>query len=397
MYPTLTLRPDKTASIAFRHPWVFSGAILSKPGDLAHGSLVHVADPHGKILGTGTYSNRGSIAVRVFEFGEALIDQAWLEKKIREAHNRRLWMHYGPGTETTGYRVVFGESDGLPGLVLDRYESTFVMQLSTAGADQLRPMIVAAISALFKPSCLIERSDISTRHEEGLEDFTAVHIGEAATNVVFKEHGLKFSADPAHGQKTGFFLDQKDLRQVIQSCSDKLTILNLFSNSGSFAVAALRGGAKSVHQIDSSQIALDTCEEQLRLNDLDPSAVTSECTDVFQWLGHNSQRTYDLVICDPPALIKSRNDSESGRKAYHFLNRAALRLVNHGGLFVTSSCSNYLTADDFAYTLRRASGQTGVTLNLLKSVHQSPDHPESIYFPESLYLKSLVFEVLYLK
>ena len=395
MYSLLTLRPDKTASVAFRHPWIFSGAIQNKPSDLTHGSLVQVADSQGKILGTGTYSNRGSIAVRVFEFGEARIDQPWLEKKMREAHNRRLWMHYGPGTDTTGYRVLFGESDGIPGLVLDRYESTFVMQLSTAGADLLRPLIIGAISAVFKPTCLIERSDISTRHEEGLDEFTAIHIGAAPSSVEFTEHGLKFKADPMKGQKTGFYLDQKELRQVIRACCDKLTVLNLFSNTGSFAVAALKGGAKSVHQIDSSQSALDSCEEQLTLNQLDTAVVTSECADVFQWLGKNSQRTFDLVICDPPALIKSRNDAESGRKAYHFLNRAALRLVNHGGLFVASSCSNYFTEDDFAYTLRRASVQCGVSLNLLKTVHQSPDHPTSIYFPESLYLKSLVFEVLY--
>jgi 23S rRNA (cytosine1962-C5)-methyltransferase len=249
--------------------------------------------------------------------------------------------------------------------------------------------------ATFKPSVLVERSDLATRHEEGLEEVKTVHHGTCPDTIEFKENGLKFLADPMSGQKTGFFLDQKDLRDTIRHCAKKMTVLNLFSNTGSFAVAALKAGAKQVHQIDSSQPALDACAAQLTLNELDPSLVTYEAADVFQWLGKNTQRTFDMVICDPPALIKSQRDIESGRKAYHFLNRAALRLVNHGGIFVTSSCSNYLTEDDFAFNLRRAATQAGVVLDVLKVVRQSPDHPLSIYFSEALYLKSFVCQVRY--
>ena len=204
MRQLLHLKPDKVATVAFRHPWVFSGAVDKRPESLVHGALVHVTDSHGKILGTGTFSNRGSIAVRVFEFDDAVIDQKWMEKKFREAQTRRATMGYGPGTETTGYRVLFGESDSVPGLIIDRYEDIYVMQLSTTGIDQLRPQIIAAILETFKPSALVERSDISTRHEEGLEEVKSVHYGTCPDRVEFRENGLKFSADPMNGQKTGF-------------------------------------------------------------------------------------------------------------------------------------------------------------------------------------------------
>jgi 23S rRNA (cytosine1962-C5)-methyltransferase len=395
MYPVLSLKPDKVATVAFRHPWIFSGAMEKRPADLQHGSLVHVADSHGKILGTGTFSNRGSISVRVFEFDDAVIDQKWFEKKLREAQTRRAAMGYGPGTDTTGYRILFGESDSIPGLVIDRYEDLYVMQLSTAGIDQLRQPIIEAIMTTFKPSVLVERSDISTRHEEGLEEVKTVHHGDCPDTIEFRENGLRFLADPMSGQKTGFYLDQKDLRSCVRHMAEKMTVLNLFSNTGSFSVAALKAGAKQVHQIDSSQPALEATAALLALNELDPSLVTYEAADVFQWLGKNTQRTFDMVICDPPALIKSQRDIESGRKAYHFLNRAALRLVNHGGIFVTSSCSNYLNEDDFAFNLRRAATQAGVVLDVLRAVRQSPDHPLSVYFAEALYLKSFVFQVRY--
>jgi 23S rRNA (cytosine1962-C5)-methyltransferase len=395
MYPHLSLKPDKLASSAYRHPWVFSGAIASKPDGIHHGDIVQIVDGHDKVLGTGTFSNRGSIAVRIFEFGEAVINQKWFETKIREAFLRRTQMGYGPNTETTGYRIVFGESDSIPGLVVDRYEGCIVFQLATAGIDKLREPIIEALKAIFHPTLLVERSDLPTRKEEGLEEFTAIHHSESQGPIEFREHGLTFLADPVNGQKTGFFLDQKQLRLAIRKHADKATVLNLFSNSGSFSVAALAGGASEILQVDSSQLALDGTQAHLEKNNLDITKVTSECSDVFQWLGKNTQRTFDMVICDPPALIKTQRDIEAGRKAYHFLNRAALRLVNHGGIFITSSCSNHLSDDDFAFTLRRAASQSGVILHVLDSVHQSPDHPSSIYFPESVYLKSLVLAVSY--
>ncbi len=388
---TLVLKAGKEANVGFRHPWIFSGALEDLEAE--HGSIVRVADKNGKILATGTFSARSSIAVRCFEFGEAEINGAWLEKHIREAHERRILMGYGPKTETTGYRVLFGEADGVPGLVVDRFADAVVFQISTAGMDALREDVIAALKKILRPSCLIERSDMPVRAEEGLEDVVKIHEGAADDLVTFEERGLRFLADPIKGQKTGFFLDQKDARSALGRFAEGCEVLNLFSYSGAAGIAMMKGGAKSVHNVDASEDALTLCRKQAELNELSEKKFTTEQTDIFQWLGAGYDTQYDAVVMDPPALIKSMKDAEEGRKAYHFLNRAAMRLVKDGGIFATSSCSHFLTEDDLAYTLRRASVQAGIRLDLLQAIRQSNDHPQSIYFPESLYLKTLIFRV----
>jgi 23S rRNA (cytosine1962-C5)-methyltransferase len=243
---------------------------------------------------------------------------------------------------------------------------------------------------LLSPRAIIERSDLPVRREEGLEERAGVAYGDAVDKVEFCEGGLSFVADLMSGQKTGFFLDQRNLRQRLAYYSKDREVLNLFSYTGSFAVAAIRAGARSVHNIDSSQPALDLIGTQLSLNQIPDSSVTTECVDVFNWLSLHGDPSYDMIIVDPPALIKSQRDAETGRKAYHFLNRAALRLLRDDSIFVTSSCSAFYTEEDFAVMLRRASVQAGVTLEVLETIRQSPDHPISIYFPESLYLKSFI-------
>ena len=393
MPTTIVLKPGKEANVAFRHPWIFSGALEDQPGEDVHGTVVRVAAKHGKILATGTYSARSSIAVRAFAFGEAEIDRAWIAARLKEADERRKMMGYGPGTETTGYRIVFGEADHLPGLVVDRYSDAVVFQISTMGMDRFRLDVIAAIEEVLDPETIVERSDLGVRGEEFLEDVVAVHKGEADEPVEFKENGLKFIADLKGGQKTGFFLDQKDARTTLARFADGAKALNLFSYSGAAGVALMKGGAASVHNMDSSDEALELCKAHAKLHKIKAADFTTENADIFQWLGEQKDGDYDMVVMDPPALIKSMKDAESGRKAYHFLNRAAMRLVKDGGVFATSSCSHFLTEDDLAFTLRRASVQAGVELDLLAAVRQSPDHPQSVYFPESAYLKTFIFRV----
>ncbi len=379
--PLITLKSDRVASVAFHHPWLFSGAIEKLPPNLEHGSLVQVADPNGKILGTGTYSKKSSIAVRVFEFGAAELDFDWFIRRITQAHEKRLLLGYGPGTETTGYRVVFGESDGLPGLVVDRYEDVLVLQSSTAGMDALKPVVTEALQKIFNPASIIERSDIGVRREEGLKDEVGVLSGESVTQVEFSENGHRFIADVMNGQKTGFYLDQKDLRSALQPLAKGREVLHLFPYTGATNIYLLKGGAKSIHAVDSSAEALEKCKK---------AKVTTEVADAFQWLDAHQEPDYDMMILDPPALIRSQKDADDGKKAYHFLNRSALRLLKDGGLFATSSCSHFFELQDFLFMLRRASVQAGVTLDILKVIHQSPDHPLSLYFPESAYLKTVV-------
>ncbi len=399
VYPAVTIDPKKVANIIFRHPWIFSGAIVGMEEEVKHGTLVSVKDPEGKILGVGTFSETSSIAVRVLDFHDAVIDRAWFGEKFREADARRKLLGYGPKTDTTGYRVVFGESDGVPGLVLDRYEDVLVFQMATAGLDARRDEIIEALQEVFSPHAIIERSDLPSRREEQLEDSVKIHfsdfdaIASKSVYVNFQEFGLRFIADVTCGQKTGFFLDQKDTRAAVCRLAHGRKILNLFSYTGATGIAAMKGGALSVHNVDGSEAALAGCQKHAEVNGIDLSSFTTEKADMFQWLAQKNEPAYDMVICDPPALIKSRRDEEEGKKAYHFLNRAALRLVKDGGILATSSCSRYLPEEDLAFILRRASVQAGVSLSTLRVVHQSPDHPVSVYFPEAAYLKTLVCQV----
>lgn len=389
MYPIVTLKPGKETTVQFRHPWIFSGALQDK-SEAAHGGLVQVATARGEVLGVGTYNSHSTIAVRMLAYEDAEITQSWFEGRLRVAQQARELLGYGPGTETTGYRVVFGEADGLPGLVVDRYEDVFVFQISTAGMDALREMIIGSIGVVFSPRSIIERSDLAIRSEEGLQPNSGARFGEAVEQVMFKEHGRVSVAEVLHGQKTGFFLDQKDVRCAIQKVAHGREVLNLFSYSGAAGVAAIQGGAQHVHHIDSSDAALQLCMKHAELNQIAGTAFSTENADVFGWLGSQTEPRYDMVIMDPPALIKSQKDLEEGKKAYHFLNRAALRLVRDGGIFVTSSCSHFLSEEDLRFLLRRASVQSGVELHVLSIIHQSPDHPQSVYFPESGYLQSFV-------
>ncbi len=390
MYSKVTLQPGKEVNAQFRHPWIFSGALAEPPGKDLHGAVVQVADSRGRVIGTGTYSARSSIAVRICEFGEALISRSWFAARLTEADESRRLLGFGPGRATDGYRVVFGEADGIPGLVVDRYRDVLVMQISTAGLDNLRAEIVGALRDVFQPRAIVERSDLAVRREEGLTDVVALRHGTDPGAVEFMENGRKCLADVMSGQKTGFFLDQRDLRRSLAGLSAGRRGLNLFSYSGAGSVAALSGGAVAMHNVDSSGPALELGRRQAELNGVKPEAFTAEESDIFQFLGSKNEATHDLVIMDPPALIKSKNDAEEGRKAYHFLNRAALRLVRDRGLFVTSSCSHYLPEEDLAFILRRASLQAGTILKVLEVVRQGPDHPQSVYFPEASYLKSFV-------
>ncbi len=394
MYPILTLKPGKEGALGFHHPWVFSGALQGIPREIEQGAIVRVVDQQGKIIGTGTYSAHSMIAVRIFDFAECTLDQEWFAARLRRAEERRRWFDLGVGDPAAGYRVVFGETDGIPGLVVDRYADVLVLQIATAGMESLKEIIVQALIDLYAPRTIIERSDLPVRREEGLNEAVGVLYGEDVDRVEFREGDLRFVANVKSGQKTGFFLDQRELRRrLMHYATDRGTVLNLFSYTGSFAVAALKAGARSVHNIDGSQSALDLIAAQLELNQLASSSVTTECTDVFNWISIHGDPSYDMVIVDPPALIKSHRDAETGSKAYHFLNRAALRLMRADGIFVTSSCSAHYSEDDFTVMLRRASVQAGVTLDILETVRQSADHPISIYFPESRYLKSFICQV----
>ena len=394
-YPKLKIKKGREGSARFRHPWIFSGAVVRVPRDLFDGDPVIVEDYEGRVLGTGTYSARSQISVRLFAFEEALLDADFFRARIREADSRRRLSGLGPDTSDTGYRVVFGESDLLPGLVVDRYGDVLVFQIATAGMEKLRPLVLKALEELFRPRLIVERSDLHTRSEEGLLPRTGIaggsdKKGEDEGLAAFTQLGLKFLSPTLTGQKTGFFLDQRDLRAAIARLSAGRSALNLFSYSGAHGLFALAGGAKSVLNLDSSAPALEMCQEHARMNGFPAESMICEKADVFDWLTNPPQTRFEMVICDPPALIKSNKHMDAGLAAYRFLNRAAISLLAPGGILVSSSCSHHLTSADFAHILRQTSVHEARPLHTLGFIGQAEDHPVSLYFPEAAYLKSFI-------
>ena len=396
-YKTVELKKGKEGSAIFGHPWIFSGAIESLPIQIKHGEIVHIADSQKNIIGTGTYSAYSGIAVRIFDFAKTEINERRLKEKLELAILKRTLMGYAKDKNTTGYRIIFGEIDGLPGLILDKYENTVVIQISTAGMENLKEPLINAIKAVLKPKLIIERSDLSIRSEERLPETKEILFGKTKDGLIpFKENGIDFFADTLEGQKTGFFLDQKDLRTKIGSLAKNRTVADIFSYTGGAGIYALRNGAKQVTFMDSSERALEIAKKHVQKNFANKTTLKN-CNfieeDAFTYTGSIKNLQFDMVLLDPPALIKSQRDAENGKKAYHFLNRAALRMIQDNGIFCSSSCSHFLSEEDFTFLLRRAAKQAGVTLHTLYSVHQSPDHPTSINFPESKYLKGFIFLV----
>lgn len=389
MHPIVRIARGKETPARYGHPWIFSGAIETVEDGVADGDTVSLVDADGQLIGTGTCAPHSTIAVRIYDRRDVALDHAWFESAFRDAVARRgaSGLDTAPGA---AYRAVFAESDGVPGIVIDKYADVLVMQFSTSGAERLKGAAVDAAMAVFAPRSVIERSDVPSRKEDGLDDAAGVLFGPEVPEVRFDEGGSAFVARPMDGQKTGFYLDQRDLRSRIRALSTGRSVLNLFSYAGASGIAAMAGGASTVLNVDSSEAALDGCRRHAELNGVADSAFRTEKADVFQWLGVRREERYGVVVLDPPALIKSRKDAQEGSKAYHFLNRAAMRLVEDGGLFVSSSCSRHLSAEDLALILRKASVQAGIRLHVIERIGQPADHPVSLYFPESEYLTSFV-------
>lgn len=393
MHPMIVLHEGKEFSPKNGHPWIFSGALADVPDIAKTGDIVRVIAHDGSFVGMGTFSKTSSISVRIFTRQDQELDAAFIADRLKAAHARRKLLQYDIDATTTGYRLLFGESDGLPGIIIDRYEDVFVIQTATLGASNLLNLITEALVNNFSPRSVIEKSDSPVRKEDGLKNEYQVLYGEDVTTVAFKELGLNCIADIKNGQKTGYFLDQKDLRLALRSFAHG-NILNIFSYTGSTTLNALLSPQAAIAtNVDSSQEALDLCKEQARQNNIDDARMQTICEDAFQYLGNPETGMFDTVIIDPPALIKSSKDATEGKKAYHFLNRAALRKVKNGGIFVTSSCSRQFTEEELLNTLRKAATQNNQTIHILAAIRQASDHPFSVNFPEASYLKSFICQV----
>ncbi len=385
------LKKGRERPVLNGHPWIFSGAIARVEDDPEKAGVTEVLDNGGKWLARGLYNPRSQIRVRILTWEEEKIDQLFFDRRLSQAaalRERHL------ASSCNAYRLVNGEGDFLPGLVVDRYHDFLVAQFFTAGMDHLKGLVVDSLSRLFSPKGIYERSEGGVREAEGLPPAIGVLTGEEAPDLIqIEENGFKFLVDIREGQKTGFFLDQRDSRSLLSSLARDKTILNCFAYSGAFAAYALRGGARQVISVESSRPALELAKQNLALNNLSHSESDLLKADAFSYLKRREPE-FDIIVLDPPSLAVKRGDVKAAAGGYKFLNLHALRALKPAGLLLTFCCSQHLSLDLFQKILFGAAVDSGRKVQLLKRVGHPLDHPVSLHHPEGEYLKGLLLNVL---
>jgi len=386
IHPRLFLKPGREKSLLRRHPWIFSGAVERIEGEVEAGAEILVADAKGKILAVAGYSPASQIVARVWSFDpDEKIDAAFFRKRIAAAvdYRRRLGLMDVEG----GCRLIFSEGDALPGVVADRYGEFAVVQFLSAPAERCREIVADELTALGLKG-VYERSDASIRRKEGLPERSGVMRGaEPPAEITVTEAGDIFAVDVRRGQKTGFYFDLRDARQLVRRLAPGKRVLNAFSYTGAFGVAAMKAGATGVVNIDSSRPALRAAERNYELNGL--AAPECVCADVFDELRRRvaSGEKYDLVILDPPKLVASQRDLVRGCRAYQDLARLGFMLTSPGGFMLNFSCSGLMTMELLEKVTASAALEAGVAPVLAGTVRQAADHPVALAVPEGAYLK----------
>lgn len=374
-----------------RHPWIFSGAIARREGSISTGDVVAVTDFKGKILGYGLYEE-GSLQVRMIGFGERVPDEAFWREKILSAYNIRKALGLTDHPLTNAYRLIHAEGDGFPGLVADFYHGVLVMQAQTPGMYRLLPRLTALLPEILGDklrAVYSKPAEYALRFDPSLKEAQGWLWGESNEEVEILENGNRFVVDIATGQKTGFFLDQRENRWLVAQYSAGRRVLNCFSYSGGFSVYALRAGAALVHSVDSSRKAIEACRENLSLNEFDPDTHACIEADAMQFLSR-MDNDYDLLILDPPAFAKHLNQKSKALKAYRYINRLALSKARPDSFLFTFSCSQVVDTETFRSVVLSAAIEVGRDVKILHILRQPPDHPVSIFQPEAEYLKGLV-------
>lgn len=387
-YPVLTLKSGKDRAVRNMHPWVYSGAVKNRP-QAAEGDIVAISDNKGEVLGWGHYSKKGTIICRIFSFAalEPVPGQGFIREKLRAALALRQWLL--ESKETTGYRLVHAEGDSLPGLIIDIYGEVASLQLRTAGMTRLLP----EIRAFLEEDMNIRHSFVREGAMQREEGEKGTWLGEAAEAAPFLEHGLRFEADPEKGQKTGFFLDQRDNRLRLKEMAAGRQVLNTFAYSGAFSVYALAGQAKTVTSVDISAAACEACEKHVAMNFEADMRHEVEQADVFQYLKQVEKGHYDLILLDPPAFTKHKSTVDRAARGYKEINMKAISKVQSGGLIFTFSCSQHISRDLFRKIVFGAAADARRQVRILRQLDQAPDHPVSLYHPEGEYLKGLILHV----
>lgn len=398
MTPQIYLRKGKEESLLRRHPWIFSGAIdyikAEEATEIAEGALVEVYTRAEEFIAQGHYQI-GSIAVRVLSFEQETIDQAWWNSRIAVALDVRRALGLAENPETTCYRLVHGEGDGLPGLVVDIYGQTAVVQCHSVGMYVSRMEIAGAIRAAFgeRITAIYDKSSQTVPFNAGLNavDGYLWGVSNHASQLVV-ENGQKFSVNWEKGQKTGFFLDQRENRELVKRYSKGRTVLNTFCYTGGFSVYAMAGGAREVCSVDSSERAVALADENMRLNFGENAAHSSLTVDAVEYLKDIGDK-YDLIILDPPAFAKHHKVMGNAMQGYRRLNARALSQIRPGGILFTFSCSQAVSKELFRTTIFSAAAMAGRKVRILHQLTQPADHPINIYHPEGEYLKGLVLYV----
>ena len=388
----LVLKPGREHSLLRRHPWVFSGAVAELEGEVALGGTVAVLGSDRGFLGWAAYNPQSQIRARVWSFGQAEFpDDQWLRARIERAIARRAESISADATDAA--RLVHAESDGLPGVIVDRYGDTLILQLSTAGADCHRDAIVAALVETSGCRRIFERSDADVRALEGLPERTGPLYGDMPpAEIEIREHGMRFVVDVIGGQKTGFYLDQRDNRERMRGLAAGREVLNCFSFTGAFSLACQAGGAKSVLSIDSSAAALELAKRNASLNDSVSGNLVWMQADAFQALRslRDQARSFDLIVLDPPKFAPTARHAAAAARGYKDINMSAMRLLRPGGLLATFSCSSGISEDLFHKIVAGAAADTGMSATVIDWFHAAPDHPSLLEFPEGEYLKGLL-------
>lgn len=392
MYKSIYLKRGKEESLLRFHPWVFSGAIHHADAGIQEGDTVRVIASTGDFIAVGHYQV-GSIAVRVLSFSDIAIDQSFWRERLAAAITMRCHIGIADNPENNTYRLVHGEGDWLPGLVIDCYGSTAVMQAHSVGMHLNRMDICQALTDVMggRIQQVYYKSETTLPYKAHLEEEDGFIFGHTDDDIAV-ENGLKFHVDWLRGQKTGFFVDQRENRSLLEHYSKDKSVLNMFCYTGGFSVYAMRGGAKCVHSVDSSAKAIEITNNNIGLNFPGDPRHEAYCEDAFRFLEEKKDK-YDIVVLDPPAFAKHRAALHNALKGYIRLNAKGIRLVKEGGLLFTFSCSQAVSKDQFRSAVFTAAAQSGRKVRIIHQLHQPADHPINIYHPEGEYLKGLVLYV----
>jgi len=386
---SITLKKKEEKRILDGHTWVYANEVAAIEGKGKNGEIAHVFSASGLFLGKGYINHLSKILVRIISVDrKEEIDEAFFEKRIIEANNLRLRMGY-----RDNYRAVFGEADNLPGLIVDKYNDILSVQFLSLGMDLQKETIVNCLKRIFVPRGIYERGDVSVREKEGLKQINSKLYGEFDTKVCIEENGIKMLVDVEKGQKTGYFLDQKENRLALQRYAKDCRVLDCFANSGGFVLNCAMGGAKEAIALDISQFAVENINENAKLNKLEVNAI---CCDVFEQLRvyKKESRNFDLIVLDPPAFCKTAAEVKDAYRGYKDINILALKLLSKGGILATSSCSHYMSFGLFEDMLTEAARESRKRVRILERRSQSPDHPSRLGCGETLYLKFYILQVI---